>query len=359
MANEFLSLLDITSRRGTDQAVGLVEEVMTFAPEISAVYGRPIPGLHYTARVRSALTANAAFRAANAGVALSASSYTQKRFDCFFFDTQLQCDEAVVRAAQQEGDSLAAVQADEAVGALRAKAIQFGKQFYKGTTNDAAGFPGLIDFLTSQASVTDPTTSSAVDQTVDAAGTSTLCERVWYIWNHLQGVHFLWGGNQGLDIKPWSLQQVVDPNDSAKRLMAWVSNVSGYAGLSMANIRAIGCIKNVKAQLSSGAYVKPLTDALLAQLEAKFPVGMIPGGNAQNGMQSGPPDMSGGGWLCFMSRAARASLQVSRTVTLQADPSKATKANSGAAGLIAPLPTATASGVPIIVTDSIATETAS
>src|ERR1043165_2602750 len=98
MANEFLSLLDVSSRRGTDQAVGLVEEVITYAPEMEKIMGRPIPGTYYTARVRTAYTANAAFRKANAGVALSASNYNQKRFDCFFFDAQLQVDEAVARA---------------------------------------------------------------------------------------------------------------------------------------------------------------------------------------------------------------------------------------------------------------------
>ena len=37
MADQFISLLDITARRNTDQAVGLVEEVVTYAPEIEKV----------------------------------------------------------------------------------------------------------------------------------------------------------------------------------------------------------------------------------------------------------------------------------------------------------------------------------
>ena len=238
MANEFLSLLDVTSRQGTDQAVGLVEEVITYAPEMERIMGRPIPGTHYTARVRTAYTANSAFRKANAGVSLSASAYTPKRFECFFFDTQLQVDEAVARASEQDGDSLAALQFDEATGAVRAKAIAFGKQFYQGTSNDPNGFTGLIDFLANQANTTDPTTGAAVDQTVTAGGSGSGCERVWMVWNHPQGVHFLFGGNQGLDIKPWTQQQVPDLNDSTKRLMAWVSTVSGYGPFERA--RAVG-----------------------------------------------------------------------------------------------------------------------
>jgi hypothetical protein len=154
---------------------------------------------------------------------------------------------------------------------------------------------------------------------------------------HQQGIHFLFGANQGLDIKPWKLQQVKDANQ--KSLMAWVSNVSGFIGLSCAHVRAVGCIKNVKAG-RDGSGGTPLTDALIAQLEAKFPVGIQPN-------------------LCFMSRGARASLQKSRTVSLFAQAGVKTKDNDGGAGNIAPLPTFTATGVPIVVTDSIAQETAS
>src|SRR5689334_19990364 len=105
-----VSLLDITARRGTDPAVGLVEDVITYAPELRLIMGRPIPGLFYTAKVRTAYAAGA-FRKANAGVTLSASKYEQRRFDCFFFDTQLQIDEQTARAADQQGDSLATLQA--------------------------------------------------------------------------------------------------------------------------------------------------------------------------------------------------------------------------------------------------------
>lgn len=332
---EFLSLLDITARRGTDQAVGLVEEVTTYAPELEKIMGRTIPGTFYTARVRTAITAAPAFRKAGSGVGLSASNFEQKRFDCFFFDGQLRVDEAIARAAQQFGDSLASLEADEASGVMRAKAIAFGKQLYAGTANDANGFPGLIDFLNAQAGVTDPLTNAAIDQTVNAGGSAAgKCQCVWYIWMHEQGVHFLFGADQGIDIKPWQMQQVADPADATKAYMAWVSNLSGYIGLSSANIRAVGVIKNVDATLNAGSYTKPWTDALDAQLWAKFPVGLKPN-------------------LCFASRGAIASLQASRTVTLLANMGGKSSALSGGAGNVAPWPTETVNGVPIIPTDSI------
>ena len=335
MANDFLSLLDITSRRNTDAAVGLVEEVVTYAPEIERVMGRPIPGSFYIARVRTAYTAKAAFRQLNAGLAIGSSKYSPKRFDCFNFDAQLQIDEASGKVADQQGDSLGDLQADEAAGAIRAKAIALGSQFYQGTLFDSNGPPGLIDFLTSQLNVIDPLTGAAIDQSVDAGGSAGgKCERAWFIWMHPQGVHFLFGGNQGLEINPWIKQQVTDDADATKKFMAWVSNINGLIGTSCAHIRAIGCIRNIDNTISGGNYTKPVTDALIAQLMAKFPIGVAPN-------------------LCFMSRQSRAGLQAARGVTLFGNLGTPTRQNSGAAAIVAPLPTETGDGVPIIATDSI------
>jgi hypothetical protein len=239
-------------------------------------------------------------------------------------------DEAVALAANQQGDSIGELQADEASGVMRAKAIAVGKQIYQGTLNDPNGFPGLIDFINTQATIIDPITNAAIDQTVNAGGAGAGTEIVWAIWNHIQGVHFLFGCNQGIDIKPWTRQQVQDAN--AKKYFAWVSNLSGFLGLSAANFRAVGMIKNIKCG-RDGSGATPLTDKLIAQLEAKFPVGLQPN-------------------MYLMSRGARASLQQSRSVTLFAQLGMS-KDEGNNRGIIAPLPTATASGVPIIATDSI------
>ncbi len=322
MADQLLSLLDITARRGTDQAVGLVEEVTTYAPELEKIMGRPIPGTSYNARVRSAYTTKAAFRKANQGVDIGSSTYEQKRFETFFFDAELEVDEAAARAEEQQGDSLASLQADEAIGAMRAKAILFGQQFYRGTAVDANGFPGMIDFLNTQLNTPDPRNpGNNMNQVVDAQGSGT-GERVWFVWMHQQGVHFLFGGNQGIDIKPWNLQQVLD--SSSKKYMAWVSNLTGFIGLSCAHAAAVGCVKNITS-------ANPWTDALSAKLLALFPVGVRPN-------------------LIFATPRARSYLQQSRTVTLFGE--GGSRPNQPA---IAPIPTEY-DGIPIIPTDSIALE---
>jgi len=336
MADQFLSLLDITARGGTDQAVGLVEEVTTYAPELEKIMGRPIPGKSYLAKVRTALTSSAAFRAVNTGASVGASRYTAKRFDCFMFDAPIQVDEAEALAAEQQGDSLAELQADEATGAVRQKAINLGQQIW-GTapaqTSGTVGFPGAADMLATQLNVIDPLTSAAINQSVDAGGSNAgTCQRVWYVWNHLQGFHLLFGGNQGLDIEPWKKQFVFPVGGG--RYLAWVSNVKGLVGLSMANIRSIGCIRNVDARISGGSYVKPWTDALSAQLWALFPVGLKPN-------------------LCFATRSAIASLQAQRTVTIFGNLGVRTAGTPGVTGNIAPWPTQDINGVPIIPTDCI------
>jgi hypothetical protein len=332
MADQFLTLLDLANRRGTDTAVGLVEEVVTVAPEFEKVMGRPIKGISYHARVRTAYSAKVAFRSANEGVEIGSSKYARKEFKCFFFDGQMQVDEADVKAANQENDSSGELLADEASGEMRAKAIAFGTQFYQGTLNDPKGCIGLADLMTSHTSIFSSDKKNL--QVIDAAGsTAGACECVWYIWMHPQGVHLLFGNEQGIDMAPWQRQQVKDSNNRA--FTAWVSNLSGYIGVSGAHNRAVGVIKNLDLTIDgNGAFTKPWTDAYDLALYGRFPVGIKPN-------------------LCFASRAAVTSLQRSRAVTIMANLGIKTADVKGSTSQYAQRPTETASGVPIIETDSI------
>lgn len=336
MPDQFLTLKDIAARQNTDDLVGLIENVVNVAPEIDVVTGRVIPSISYLARVRTALGANVGFRKANSGVQLSASAYDQERFNCFFFDGQMRVDEATIIAAEGEGDSMGKVLTEEAEGVMRQKAIELGKQFYQGTTNDANGCPGLIDFLTTQQTIIDSRTGEPIDQVVDAAGSvAGRQEMVWFIKLGPRGVHWLFGGGRGLMLKPWQQLQVPAP-DSSGFNYSWCSNVSGYIGTSCADYHALGVIENVDPTISGGSYVKPLTDNLVAQLYAKFPISIKPD-------------------ICFASQKAIASLQASRSVTLYANGDAAAYANLKSTAPIAPWPTnlPTAGNIPIIPTDSI------
>lgn len=314
MADKLLTLYDITKRNGTDLAVGLVEEVTTWAPEINSVLGRPIPGTTYKTRVRSVLPAGPAFRAANEGSYVVASTYDQKIAQCFFLDAQMKLDEAVADAPEEGGRAL--VMADEAEGVLRQKMIALGDQFYRGTTADAKGFAGLL------------ASYDATNMQYKAGGTSSSVQTsVWIMWNALQGVHFIFGGNQGLNMKEWRLQQVVDANGLS--YMAWVNNLSGWIGLSVNHTKSILRICNCE-----DATNKNVSDATIASGLALFPIGIRNSGQLK----------------IFMNRKAALMLQKSRSVTIFT--SSGGGKPDGSFQTITPSPTE-ALGIPIVITDSI------
>jgi hypothetical protein len=334
MADQFLTIKDLAAREGTDLEVGLVEAVVTVAPELERVMGRVIRSVHYEAKIRKAIPGNSGFRRVNGGVNLSASTYTQVRFNTMPFDCQLQIDEAELAAAEGEGDSMGLLMADEASGAVRSKAISLGRQFYNGLTNDSLGHPGLVDFIIMQQQQMDDRTGTPIDQVIDASGSAAgKCETVWFVHEGIQGIHWLFGNGQGLKLNPWYWQKVTDAN--GKSFRAYCSNLFGFVGLSMANFHAIGCIRNVDASTTIGS-TTAFTDAMVAELWSKFPIGLKP-------------------TAAYASQRAIRALQLARSVTLFANADRSSATNSGGAAPIAPWPTElpTAGGIPIIPTDSI------
>lgn len=313
MADKLLTLLDISKRNGTDQSVGLVEEVTTVAPELDVIMGRPISGTTYKTRIRKTLPAGPAFRQANAGTPIVSSVYDQKLSQCFIFDAQLQTDQAVADAPEEGGREM--LLADEAAGVIREKAIALGDQFYRGTDADAKGFQGLQAFYDS--------TNMEVDATGSTGSVKTSC---WIVWNNLQGVHFIFGNNTGLQMGQWRVQQV---GSAGSYYTAYVNNMYGWIGLSMNHSKSVCRIKNLDNTTSG----KTLTDSLISQALQKFPLQILNSGQL----------------VIFMNRVARGQLQRSRSVTIFSGMgSKATSAYDA----IAPIPTESL-GIPIVCTDSI------
>jgi len=329
MAKQFLTLADLAARRGTDKEVGLVQQIVNYSPEITSIIGRSIPGTFTESRVQVGIPKGGGFRAINSGSDLSAGTYEKRRFNCFFWDQPLQIDEAELVAAQQIGDSLGELQADEVSGALMNKAIKFSQQFYNGA--DANGYPGLLQILKAYGGldgknegVVDSRTGKTLVNVIDAGGTGNNTETIYYVWAAPQGVHFLFGGDSTVDVNPWVWQYV---NDAAgKRFRASVSNVKGWIGLSCAHPFAVSVIKNVTA-------LKPWTDALSAQLHALLPVGIQPN-------------------FCFATKRSRGLLQQSRTVALFGQAGIARKGDQSDA-TIAAVPAVDIEGVPIVPTDGI------
>lgn len=321
MSDKFLTLLDITKMNGTDQAVGIVEEVRTYAPEIDVIKGRPIKGTTYKALVRTALPTGPTFRRANEGTAVVASRWDQRVNQTFFLDAQMRVDEAVLEASEFGAEW---VLANEASGVARQKMIALGTQFYYGkpSTTDF-GFSGLTYLY-------DTTNMEVTANAVGALGATT--SSAWLVVNQPDSCEFIFGQNQGLQLKQW-IPQYVTGTDSQYR--AFLNNLSGYVGLSFNYTKSVCRIKNLVA--SGVASNTGLTDALVAQALAKFPVGVVP-------------------THLFCTRAQRLQLQSSRTPVYSAEGRSGITASMQLQ--FASLPTES-NGIPLYVTDSISnTETA-
>ncbi|MDQ8206213.1 hypothetical protein QEH52_01735 [Coraliomargarita sp. SDUM461003] len=290
-----ITLLDVAKRTGNDQVVGLIEESLAFAPEMQTLPIRLRPGTSYTTLKRTAF-GGGGFRDANKGTARIKSTYDKVTVQMYYFDAQMQIDEQLVSA---DPDLLI----DEGVGAVRGSMINLGQQIFSGRAKDSKGFDGFKNQVASE-------------MIVDAQGTGNT-ETVYFVVEGVQGVHVPMNENTLLELGEWMKQMVNDSDGNPFK--AWVNNLSAWLGLQLGHKYAVGAIKNITT-------AKPLTDALGAELLAKFPTGMVP-------------------THCFMSRHSKYLLQNSRSSV------GATKTNS-AGDSFAPTPTLLAD-VPIVTTDSI------
>lgn len=325
-----LNLLDIAKRNGSDREIGLIEDVITFAPEMGVLPVRPINGVTFKTTLRTNLP-TAAFRAVGSGATPVKSTYQQKMAECFFLDVPLQVDEAL---PDTEDRSVGDVLADEVQGVLAASGITLGTQLYYGTAADAGGFQGLVSYVGTTAGLN-----------VDAAGTASVTTSAWLVYLDIKGIHFVAGrtaagrgaGNPAqpagepeiiappLRMPEWTKQQVVV---GSKVAMAYVSNMSGWLGLAYGSNYSAFRVRNISLA-SAASY---MTDARGALLLSKVPLNIRNSGNLR--------------WL--MNRDAAYSLQATRaTATVNTVPLANGNWGTG-------YPTE-CQGIPIIITDSITT----
>lgn len=337
MANALVNLLDISKRKGNDQTVGLLEDTLTYAPELSSIMGRPILGTQYKTGHRALPTV--AFRKANDGSDTVKSTYRQELKECFIIDAQMQADKAVVDAEASgngpEG-SIGDLLVDEAQGVIMATYITVGAQMYYGTSNDANGFVG-INALTG--SLNAAKNSNPV--VVGAGGTTASVQSSAYlIWENVKGAHFVFGNNSGLTMLPeWRIQQVLGAN--SKPMTAYVNNLQGWIGFAVNHPLSVARIANI----NKGTDSKPLTDDLISQLVSLLPLQMT--AEVISNVNASGPTKWGPGLKLLMNPTVGYGLQVSRT--------KVTGVGSEVVDKAAPqpgLPTQS-NGIPIIYTDSI------
>lgn len=300
MANAYPTMLDIAKINGSDAVVGLIEENLNLAPEVSLFPARTINGTSFKTLHRTALPSTQ-FRNANEGVETTKSAYANKLVECFFLDGKMEIDVAVAQADEQ---GVAHAQMIEADGHMQAAIQHLGKQVWYGSSNDAKGFPGAQSLVDS---------SYVLDAGGTTAGTGSSVYGVRVGEKH--GT-MIFGRATVLSLGEWRQQRITR---NSKELDAWVNAIQGWVGFQWVNKDSICRLKDATAD--SG---KTVTDAKLAELLSQL---------------KWVPDY----W--FMSRRSRYQLQVSRTPTSNTSGESSTRP-------IAPLPTES-NGIPIIVTDSL------
>ncbi len=305
------TLLDIAKLTGNDKVVGLIEENLTFAPELNIFPMRTIKGTSYYTSVRTGFP-SVGFRGANEGHTPGKSTWDRRQVETFIFGGVIQVDKAVAKASE---DGEAAFEMMEASGVTKNAMIKLGSQIWYGVTSDAKGFPGIKSLVAKGSTIA-----------VDATGTTALtASSVYAVKFGPQNATLVAGQNGQFNLSPFVDQQIADPNNAGAYIPSRVADLTAWTGLQVGNVNCVGRILNLTADSGKG-----LTDTLLAQLISQFPVGYTPD-------------------ALFMSRRSRRQLQTSRTVVINGG--GAGKPKGGDAN-IAPTPS-DYEGIPIIATDSI------
>ena len=301
------NLLDIAKLNGSDTIVGLIEETLTYAPEVQIMPARTIRGTSYKIASRVSYP-GVGFRAANEGSTPTKSEFENQLIECYILSGAVQADVAVARAYE---DGEQAWKDIESVGVMRQAMIELGSQVIYGTSHQAKGFPGL------QAIHTAFNAGLVVDAGGTSAGTGS---SVYGINTDTQGVQLVFGAGTTFELGEWRIENV----GTSSVYPAHVANLTAWVGMQVGSKYSVGRLKDATEDSGFG-----VTDAKLAALLSKYPVGYRPNY-----------------WL--MNRRSAYQLQVSRSAsTVQ----NGVKTSSGAE-IFAPLPTES-NGIPIVITDSI------
>jgi hypothetical protein len=302
------TLLDIAKLNGNDKVVGLIEENLAYAPEVSLFPARTIRGTSYTTVTRTAFP-SVGFRTANDGSTPSKSAFVKKLVEAYIFGGTIQVDKAIAMAHE---DGAAAWEMIEANGVMKQALINLGSQVWYGVSQDANGFPGMKAAL--------PIGTTTV---LDALGnTGSTQSSVYGVKFGPQDCTLVVGNGGSFELSEFYDQQIAGAT-AGTWLPGRVADLCSWLGLQANNVNSIGKIANLTVAV-------PLTDTLIAKWLSQYPVGYRPD-------------------RLFMSRRSAMQLQISRTVVINGGASG--KPSSGA-GNIADSPTS-AFDIPITVTDSI------
>lgn len=306
-----MTLLDVAKSNGSDAIVGLVEENLSYAPEVGMFPVRSIVGTSFKTLVRSGLP-TVDFIAASQGIAASKSTFDNKLFECGILGGRIEVWKSVLDSP--ENGPAADIKAAEASGVMEAALRKVGRQIFYGKTSlgSALGFVGLV---------------SLVDSTMlyDATGTTANTgSSIYFVKFGAKDIQLVMGRNATMELSPFRVESLEDAEGN--KGPGEVADLCSWIGLQAASKYSVARIKNVTADSGKGC-----TDALLAAGLQLFPSGVMPD-------------------AIFMSRRSRNQLQASRATVAQLSTGK-DQLRDGSDAYV-PTPT-NFEGIPIIGTDSI------
>lgn len=304
MSNVYTSLADLVKINDMNLADLDVTDLLQGAPLFAALAADVASNGTEHKYLKETGAPVVGFRAANDGRENKASADTLVTITLKILDASNAVDMALANGYKKGPEAYIA---RETRRHLKAAFAAAEAQLISGAAAaDALGFVGLCDAATIDAK-TDP-------MVIDATGTTAITgSSVIAIRTNADGNDCtLITGNDGeISIGESVVNRLAGATTGF--YPAYFTPVTGWLGLQIGSAYSVGRICNLTAQ--SG---KTLTDAMISQLLALFPVGKEPN-------------------LLVMSRRSRQQLQASRTAT-------------NATGAPAPIPTESF-GVPIIATD--------
>lgn len=309
------TMLDVVKETGGKLAEGLIEEVVTVAPEVRLFPTKTIDGTSYEALVLTGVP-EVGFRDANDGVDSGKASYERRLSQCFIVNGMCKCDKAV---ADAYGSKKAEMFAREIKATMTGAFQTVGKQVWYGKGADSKGFEGLAKLVRN-----DMVIGNLSANLTAGTGSSVYAVRL----SEVDGVSFVLGGqgvgllNPGIEWKEFMVK-----GQNNKDMLAYVADFSSWIGLMVQNSMSVAKFDNITDDNGKG-----LTDNMLADLVDKF--------ESTTGGQR-PTHL-------FMTFRSRRQLQKSRTVTLT---------GTGTVRPVQPtnVPTPTDyEGIPIVVTNSLA-----
>lgn len=303
MANAFVSTTELLQLGDGNISDIDVTELLEDAPFLALMSAITASNMTSHEWLKKTTAPAAGFRAINDGLENTKAAYTKVTQALKLFDAGFDMDLGLM--ASRNGDAL---MRREAIDHLKVAFTSLEKQLFYGTGTGgiAAGFAGFA-----QETLVDGKADAMV---VDATGTTVAgASSVWAVRAGDSAVSVVYGLDGQIQLQP--AYNTLRAGSSAGSYDVVRTPILFYAGCQVATSLDLGRIVNLTAQAGKG-----LTDALIAQLLAKFPAGRKP-------------------THLVMNRQSQMQLQSSRTATTTT-------------GAPAPFPMESF-GVPIVISDQL------